>query len=68
MGEWISVEDRAPSKEYDGVAVIVAVLTARGVVVSESDVWLANSHGGGRFEFWKDKVTHWMPLPEPPCK
>ncbi|WP_454911150.1 DUF551 domain-containing protein [Stutzerimonas chloritidismutans] len=65
MSEWISVEDRIPTDDYDGVGVIVAVVNHRGETVAETDAWMKAS-GGGYFDFWKDKVSHWQPLPSPP--
>ena len=58
--EWISVKDRLPEEsgeylaycgEYDGICVLYyEVLKTKGK-------WRTK---------WKDDVTHWMPLPEPP--
>ena len=61
MSEWIKCSERMPNRGFDGVAVVVAVATHRGDVVSETDSWV-----GGKFDFWGDKVTHWQPLPAPP--
>jgi hypothetical protein len=61
MSGWISVSERLPSRGMDGVAVVVAIKTRRGDVVSETDAWV-----GEKFDFWGGAVTHWQPLPEPP--
>ena len=66
--KWISVEDRLPEP-------CVSVLTLRrrledGACSQRVDstipiydgtfAWFSDTHS------WKTKVTHWMPLPEPP--
>lgn len=61
MSNWIKCSERLPSRELDGVAIIVTVVTHGGRIVSETDSWV-----GGTFDFWKEKVTHWQPLPTPP--
>ena len=58
--EWISVKDRLPEEsggylaycwEYDGICVLYyEVLKTKGK-------WRTK---------WKDDITHWMPLPQPP--
>ena len=63
MSEWISVEDRLPDDAFDGVAVIVVVTNCHGKVVAETDAW---DKAKCRFDFWRRRVTHWMPLPPPP--
>ena len=55
---WISVNDRLPR------------CGERVLVTNDGSVWeayLSISHKWVRQEFvWAAKVTHWMPLPEPP--
>ena len=62
FGEWISVEDRLP-KEWESVLVwsehgfhIVAVYL--GVVGKWRECW--------NHTMLEGKITHWMPLPQPP--
>lgn len=56
--KWISVEERLPR------------CGERVLVTNDGSVWeayLSISHKWVRQEFvWAAKVTHWMPLPEPP--
>ena len=61
--DWISVSERLPNKEAE---VLVAWNTAHGrqqvdaALYFHSGLWAASAgHSIGR-------VTHWMPLPEPP--
>lgn len=58
MSEWISVKDRLPKELrevmfYDG-----------------EEMWIGYRLGGlwceDYFTFKESKITHWMPLPEPP--
>ncbi len=59
--EWISVEDRLPNVEA----------TYLVTLKSETDTWIETAYlfngvfslGGHRTT---DKITHWMPLPQPP--
>ena len=59
--KWIPVTERLPDEEHEGV-----------VLVYSGDVEPAIVCGDGfleydKYEGWEiDKVTHWMPLPEPP--
>jgi hypothetical protein len=77
MSEWISVKNRLPeAPEYDWVLVQTKMIPEgycgvphiaelrRGVWhSSESD---SAPYKVGMEEFLSIKVTHWMPLPEPP--
>ena len=57
--EWISVKDRLPENEKIKCLIndkYKGVYIARFREKSWSDI----------YEYYKD-VTHWMPLPEPPC-
>ena len=66
MGEWISVEDRLPDKGQYVISCLVAIDGSWKHV--GCDVYF----GDGRWamimpnECEEMKVTHWMPLPEPP--
>ena len=54
-GEWISVDERLPDKWQ------------RVLVNYYGNVCISWQNANGTwFECWNDKVTHWMPLPEPP--
>ena len=58
--EWVSVEDRLPQKN-------TSVLCYFKYEPESPDVICENHYHGGRL--WMSegsKVTHWMPLPEPP--
>lgn len=64
--QWISVEDRLP-EEYNRVLGYVEELNDLGTSHFIWNVSYSTHHG------WLDnlkhcKVTHWMPLPEPPIK
>lgn len=57
MGEWISVKDRLPEKHGEYLAATTA--RPRGWVIVYAPVgWICSA---------SYPVTHWMPLPEPPC-
>lgn len=68
MSEWISVKDAYPPASMDGMPLIVTVKNHAAEVIVETDAWHKYSRepNGGVFDFWGKKVTHWMPLPEPP--
>lgn len=60
MSEWISVEDRLP--ELD--AKVLCYFKNRP---HSPDVICENVYfGSGQWMAEKSKVSHWMPLPEPP--
>jgi len=62
MNDWISVEDRLPSRE--AVLVVVGTKKMRSVLfgfIGKNGKWI----GCGSFSDL-GKVTHWMPLPPPP--
>ena len=65
---WISVKERLP-KPYE------TVLTCRQMLLNGTKTicieCLSISYGetpvwGKDYKTWKSKVTHWMPLPQPP--
>ena len=58
MSEWISVEERLPER-------LVDVLLCYGDGSIGIDCWF-DGLGGFLLEDFHGKVTHWMPLPEPP--
>lgn len=66
VGGWISVEDRLPDKWQNVLSCIVAVDGSWKHV--GTDIYF----GGGRWamithdECEEMKITHWMPMPEPP--
>ena len=63
--EWISVKERLP--EYDWIENQFIVSTKTGWVCAlffEPGVGFFD--GETRDNYWRDCVTHWMPLPEPP--
>lgn len=59
--EWISVKERLPDRKGQYlVAAIEAGHYRHFGIVSFTDHFVMNGHRS----YWK--VTHWMPLPEPP--
>ena len=59
---WVSVKDRLPDKLFKSVLTI----TSDGVVLIN---WLeetGETEGEGYFAYSSERVTHWMPIPEPP--
>ncbi len=56
--EWICVKDRLPSPMKDTAYAVV-----RGGRVTVED-WEVDYQ---QFEQMHASITHWMPLPEPPC-
>ena len=61
--EWISVKDRLPdSPQQDVWAFTTNNEMFVGFLDDENDEWW-HSHG---IAVIVDKVTHWMPLPDPP--
>lgn len=63
MNKWISVKDRLPDKKGE----YICFLEGKGIRIKEFHSWGKNTP----FRFWTNgqedkKVTHWMPLPEPP--
>ena len=70
MSEWISVDDKLPDDEHDTLLVVLKSITEKphsGDVAVDTDAFYTSE---GYFRFWGSskeyKVTHWMPLPEPP--
>lgn len=60
---WISVKDRLPEEE----AYYLCMVKGHGVRIRRFSEWAKDT----RKRFWSNgsetkKVTHWMPLPEPP--
>ena len=59
--EWISVKDRFPKPFY---AVLVARFDGEFYTIGKDAYQFGNKFAYDGDE--KGKVTHWMPLPEPP--
>ena len=81
--QWISVEDGLPETEPNTDGVVCAVICSLGNVyraryMHDVDVgvdtkyWseFAVNYNGKEYEHYEinAKITHWMPLPEPPTK
>lgn len=71
--KWISVEDRLPSHEYDWVLVSVVdwknpkLRFVPHVAELRKGKWASQEDDNGDLEKWFHvRVTHWMPLPDPP--
>lgn len=68
MSKWISVKDGYPA---DGSSVLILIpVTNRSNVESatyDGDGDFTGAWFGGRGKSHCYKVTHWMPLPEPPA-
>lgn len=75
---WISVEERLPEDtlptdyKHKTIKVLVAIKEKNGVTVRTQKRFLDYTYEDGkRTSYWTwrfspGKVTHWMPLPEPP--
>ena len=59
LPRWIPVEERLP-EPFDRVIVYDKRWGVLSAMKGEDDSW------GGRNDIVIEKVTHWMPLPEPP--
>lgn len=73
MSEWISVKDKLPSHEYDWVLVSFVdwinenLRFVPHVAERRKGKWASQEDDNGDLEEWFHvKVTHWMPLPDPP--
>lgn len=63
FGEWVSVKDRLPDKEYKRV-LAWHNRTQRAVVAFANG---NNKYGHSRRELFRTNLySYWMPLPEPP--
>ena len=60
--EWISVKDRLPEENTE---VLIYCKTNSGKEVFFVDK-ICYFRGLPIWQVWSEKVTHWMPLPEPP--
>ena len=71
--KWISVEDRLPKDGQDGVCAdsfgMMALMLCWDNKIVESGNFCGRDfqHANGDMDYHDEpKVTHWMPLPEPP--
>lgn len=64
---WISVKDRYPSRPMDVLVYVDLVMVFMGRYSQVSGWGLYDCNEGLVFgSKLKDRVTHWMPLPNPP--
>lgn len=65
MGEWISVKDRLP--RYNRYVLTFTPTMAMPIVVDQYCGYWGDDDDEWYEGWWsKRKITHWMPLPEPP--
>lgn len=63
--KWISVEDRLPEEKVN------CIVHYKHAYCDNDDYWAIGIcfYDGEKFQMdWAYKVTHWMPLPEPPAE
>ena len=58
--KWISVKDRLPEYDYDVIVAFDKFAVYMGECINGR--WVLNGHNTPAFQ----KITHWMPLPDPP--
>lgn len=59
---WFSVEEKVPENEHSRVLVnLIGSVPQGGKPTMDTDRYL-----NGKWVRWNGRVTHWMPLPEPP--
>ena len=61
--EWISVDERLPEEKVD------CIVHYKHAYCDNDDYWAIGIcfYDGEKFRMdWSYKVTHWMPLPQPP--
>ena len=62
MNEWISVKDRTP----EAFCKVLAVWRSNGETVIDTAFWTDSGFACIHWIVAPAKITHWMPLPEPP--
>lgn len=65
MNEWVNVKNRLPTYNLNVLIVINGNENIRIGFVDQDNCWLDEEHWCVE-ENGEVKVTHWMPLPEPP--
>ena len=63
--EWISVDEMLPEEKVN------CIVHYKHAYCDNDDFWAIGMcfYDGNKFQlYWSYKVTHWMPLPEPPKK
>ena len=68
--EWISVDDRLPDLipysagiAYSETVIVLTSGQKETIAVWDGSTWIAQFDC---CELWGEKITHWMPLPQPP--
>lgn len=62
--EWINIKDSSPESGElvlvsDGIQICMAFIKSSTNKFTHANTW---------YDLFHDRVTHWMPLPEPPKK
>lgn len=60
MAKWIDVKERLPE---ENTRVLVFLPQERAMKYTSIDT---DRITGGKWVRWNGRITHWMPLPEPP--
>jgi hypothetical protein len=66
MSKWISVKDRLPEPYEDVLVCMYLPFRERNKQVVTLSYYLGDDEGYFFEEDTDSRVTHWMPLPEPP--
>lgn len=66
MSEWISVEDRLPPNYIPVLCYIPSLSSSMWQTVHECHIGADGEWHLATAPAYREEVTHWMPLPEPP--
>lgn len=71
---WISVKDRLPEDDLPSdskrrtIKVLVAIKSKNRWTIRSQERWLQGYHEQWGWRYSTGEVTHWIPLPKPPCE